>query len=109
MLILQKGEIIVRYHFLTNSSEDPHTALEAIADHIRRYQTDFPERILGIGGGLGLAAYSLIVPAAFKEAQQRTLSRYWEKLEIKKSTVVPGAIGAACLVWKYLKKEGDEM
>ena len=68
------------------------------------YITLLNPRLIVIGGGLGLASYSLIVPAAIKEARQRTLSRYWEKLEIKKSTVVSSAIGAACLVWKYFEK-----
>lgn len=73
------------------------------------YVTLLNPRLIVIGGGLGLAASSLIVPAAIQEAQQRTLARYWEKLEIKKSTVLSSAMGAACLVWKYLIKGGDEI
>ncbi len=63
-------------------------------------------QIIVIGGGLGRAAYSYLLPAAKAEARSRTLPRYWENLIFKKSTVASSAIGAACLVWKNIGKGG---
>ena len=113
---LKKDQFVDHYAVIAAANENDPLAVEAFLEMgkwlgiaMSMYITLLNPRLIVIGGGLGLAAYSLIVPAAIKEAQQRTLSRYWDKLEIKKSTVVSSAIGAACLVWKYFKKGGDEI
>jgi glucokinase len=52
-----------------------------------------------VGGGLGLAGYDLIVPAAQAELQRRTIPESRSLLDIVPSRVESPAIGAACLVW----------
>jgi glucokinase len=52
-----------------------------------------------VGGGLGLAGYDLIVPAAWQELRRRTIPESRALLDIVPSRVESPAIGAACLVW----------
>ena len=52
-----------------------------------------------VGGGLGLAAFDFIVPAAREELMKRTIPGSRSLLEIIPSQVESPAIGAACLVW----------
>ncbi len=52
-----------------------------------------------IGGGLGLAAFDLLKPAAQAELQRRVLPPYFEDLDIQPSGLTSSAVGAACLVW----------
>lgn len=52
-----------------------------------------------IGGGLGLAGFDFIVPAAREELMRRTIPESRSLLDIVPSQVESPAIGAACLVW----------
>ncbi len=52
-----------------------------------------------LGGGLGLAGFEFIVPAALHELRQRTIPESRSLLEVLPSEVDSPAIGAACLVW----------
>ena len=52
-----------------------------------------------LGGGLGLAGFEFIVPAALHELNQRTIPESRSLLEVLPSEVDSPAIGAACLVW----------
>jgi glucokinase len=52
-----------------------------------------------LGGGLGLAGFEFIVPAALHELSRRTIPESRSLLEILPSQVDSPAIGAACLVW----------
>ena len=63
-----------------------------------------PSRIV-VGGGLGLAGYDFIVPAARAELMRRTTPEIRGLLEVLPSQVESPAIGAACLVWYQLSKE----
>jgi glucokinase len=58
-----------------------------------------------IGGGLGLAGYDFIIPAAQEELQQRTIPEHRNLLDVVPSQVESPAIGAACLVWYARSKE----
>lgn len=53
-----------------------------------------------IGGGLGLSAFDLLIPAARMEIGQRALRQTHEKLEIVPAQVLSSAVGAAALVWQ---------
>jgi glucokinase len=55
-----------------------------------------------IGGGLGLAGFSYILPAAEEELFRRTIPESRSLLDIVPSQVESPAIGAACLVWYAL-------
>lgn len=61
-----------------------------------------------VGGGLGLAAFDLLLPAARAEVERRTLPASYRNLEIRPSQVASSAVGAACLVW-YHGKKGEEI
>jgi glucokinase len=52
-----------------------------------------------IGGGLGLAAFDLILPTAREEINRRTILNHRTQLQVIRSQVESPAIGAACLVW----------
>ncbi|HLF75672.1 MAG TPA: ROK family protein [Anaerolineales bacterium] len=52
-----------------------------------------------VGGGLGLAGFDFIVPAARQELLRRTIPESRSLLEIVPSQVESPAIGAASLVW----------
>jgi glucokinase len=52
-----------------------------------------------VGGGLGLAGFDFIVPAASEELMRRTIPESRSLLDIVPSRVESPAIGAACLVW----------
>jgi glucokinase len=51
-----------------------------------------------IGGGLGLAAYDIIVPIAEGELKKRVLPPFRPGFQIQPSALESSAIGAACLV-----------
>jgi glucokinase len=59
-----------------------------------------PERII-IGGGLGRAAFDLLVPSAPTQLPLWVLPPASEKLRVVRSQVVNTAVGASCLVWHY--------
>jgi glucokinase len=59
-----------------------------------------PARII-IGGGLGLAAFDWLAPAARQELILRTLPASYQDLQIIPSRLSSSAIGAACLVWYF--------
>ena len=63
-----------------------------------------PSRII-VGGGLGLAGYDFIVPAARQELVRRTTPESRGVLDVLPSQVESPAIGAACLVWYERLKE----
>jgi glucokinase len=52
-----------------------------------------------VGGGLGLAGFDFIVPAARGELMRRTIPESRALLDIVPSRVESPAIGSACLVW----------
>jgi glucokinase len=52
-----------------------------------------------VGGGLGLAGFDFIVPAARGELMRRTIPESRALLDIIPSRVESPAIGSACLVW----------
>ena len=52
-----------------------------------------------IGGGLGMAGFEFILPAAQEELMKRTIPESRSLLDIVPSQVESPAIGAACLVW----------
>ena len=58
-----------------------------------------PARVV-IGGGLGSAAFDLLVPLARLELACRIPLSRWENVQIVPSQLVSSAIGAACLVWE---------
>jgi glucokinase len=55
-----------------------------------------------IGGGLGLSAFDLLVPAARSEMARRALPQSLEHLQILPAQVESSAVGAAALVWQNL-------
>ena len=55
-----------------------------------------------IGGGLGVAGFDFIIPAARNELLRRTIPESRSLLEIVPSRVESPAIGSACLVWYAL-------
>jgi glucokinase len=57
-----------------------------------------------VGGGLGLAGFDFIVPAAQHELMRRTIPESRALLNIVPSQVESPAIGAASLVWYTLRK-----
>ena len=61
-----------------------------------------PARVV-IGGGLGSAAFDLLVPLARLELACRIPLSRWENVQIVPSQLVSSAIGAACLVWERSK------
>jgi glucokinase len=58
-----------------------------------------------VGGGLGLAGFDFIVPAAQEELRRRTIPESRRLLEIVPSCLESPAIGAACLVWYARSKQ----
>jgi glucokinase len=58
-----------------------------------------------VGGGLGLAGYDFITPAAQEELMRRTIPESRALLDIVPSRVESPAIGAACLVWYARSRE----
>jgi len=57
-----------------------------------------PGRIV-IGGGLGVAAFDLLLPSLQAELNRRTLLSSLSTLRILPSELASPAVGAACLVW----------
>jgi glucokinase len=52
-----------------------------------------------IGGGLGLAAFDLMMPAAQRELERRVVPTSYQDLKIVPSCLTSSAVGASCLVW----------
>lgn len=65
-----------------------------------------PERII-IGGGLGKAAFDLLLPQAQQGLKQWALKPSHETLAVVRSQVTSSAIGAACLVWQAQKQRAS--
>lgn len=63
-----------------------------------------PSRIV-VGGGLGLAGYDFIAPAARQELMRRTTPASRGSLDVLPSQLESPAIGAACLVWYSRAKQ----
>jgi glucokinase len=61
-----------------------------------------------VGGGLGLAGFDFIVPAAREELMRRTIPESRALLEIIPSRVESPAIGSACLVWYKLSRKVEQ-
>ncbi len=61
-----------------------------------------------VGGGLGLAAFDFLAPAARAELGRRTLAGSHENLKIVRSQVASSAVGAASLVWYFDSERGAE-
>lgn len=59
-----------------------------------------PARIL-IGGGLGLAAFDLLLPGAQAELQRRTLPVIHQAIQIVPAACKAAPVGAAALAWYY--------
>lgn len=57
-----------------------------------------PERII-IGGGLGRAAFDLLLPHAQEELTRWVLPQSWQPLRVVRSQLLSSAVGASCLVW----------
>ena len=57
--------------------------------------------LIVIGGGLGLAAFDLIIPTVWQEIKRRTMSSVYSELKIVPSQQVSSAIGAACMVFSH--------
>ncbi len=55
-----------------------------------------------IGGGLGHAAWDLLIERAEREFRQRTLFPVHQKARIVRGEITVSAVGAACLVWDQL-------
>lgn len=53
-----------------------------------------------ISGGLGLATFPWVIPAAREELERRTYKDAYIDLEIVPSTLSSSAVGAACLVFE---------
>jgi Transcriptional regulator/sugar kinase len=94
---------------LAAAGEDDPLALEALAQVGRVLGMIMsactailnPSRYV-VGGGLGLAGFEHIVPAARAELMRRTIPESRALLDIIPSRVESPAIGSACLVWYSL-------
>lgn len=62
-----------------------------------------PSKII-IGGGLGHAAYDLLIPGALHELKNRVLPSPQKNLEIQLSALQSSAVGASCLVWTNINQ-----
>ncbi len=58
-----------------------------------------PERFV-IGGGLGQAAFDLLIPTARQELARRVPVSGLDSLQFAPSRLASSAVGAACLVWQ---------
>jgi glucokinase len=54
-----------------------------------------------IAGGLGLAAFDLIIPPAKQELERRVLPASYRDLQISPSSLTSSAVGAASLAWYF--------
>jgi glucokinase len=57
-----------------------------------------------LGGGLGLAAYEWLAPAALEELKRRVLATSYQSVRIAPSKLESSAVGAAGLVWYYKER-----
>lgn len=110
--LLSNGEELTPTSVLSAARQGDSLALKALAEVGRVLGVIMsactvilnPSRIV-VGGGLGLAGYDYIVPAARAELMRRTTPEIRGLLEVLPSQVESPAIGAACLVWYQLSKE----
>lgn len=51
VLITPEGEIITQHYSPTNALDNENTAFETIVEHIKRYQDEFSDHLIGIGIG----------------------------------------------------------
>jgi glucokinase len=58
--------------------------------------------VIVIGGGLGTAAFDLIVAVTEQELLRRVPPAYRRAVRVRRATVESSAVGAACLVWSRL-------
>lgn len=54
-----------------------------------------------IAGGLGLAAFDEIMPAALQEIRKRNTPACYQNLKVARSQLISSAVGAASLVWYF--------
>ena len=59
-----------------------------------------PQRII-IGGGLGRAAFDLLIPRAQDNLPSWALQQTWQNMRVVRSQLVSSAVGASCLVWHH--------
>jgi glucokinase len=59
-----------------------------------------------IGGGLGLAAYDLLMPSAWSALEQRVIASSYKDLRVVPSFLTSSAIGPSSLVWHALNSSG---
>lgn len=59
-----------------------------------------PQRII-IGGGLGRAAFDLLLPLAHDNLSQWALKQTWQNMRVVRSQLMSSAVGASCLVWHH--------
>ena len=110
--LLSDGVELTPADILAAARHDDSLALEALAEVGRVLGIIMsactvilnPSRIV-VGGGLGLAGFDFIVPAARQELMRRTIPESRSLLDIVPSQVESPAIGAACLVWYERSKE----
>jgi len=110
--LLSNGEEPTPTSVLSAARQADNLALEALAEVGRVLGIIMsactvilnPSRIV-VGGGLGLAGYDFIVPAARRELVRRTTRESRGMLEVSPSQVESPAIGAACLVWYARSQE----
>lgn len=57
-----------------------------------------PAKIV-IGGGVGRAAFAMLLPRLEAELQQRVLEQSCQHLQIVRSQLASSAVGASCLAW----------
>ncbi len=57
-----------------------------------------PRKIV-VGGGLGLAAADVLLPAATRELQRRVVPGRYDRMDVVRSPLKSSAVGAAWLVW----------
>ena len=110
--LLSNGVELTPTDILAAARQGDHLALKALAEVGRVLGVIMsactvilnPSRIV-VGGGLGLAGYDFIVPAARQELVRRTTPASRGVLDVLPSQVESPAIGAACLVWYERAKE----
>jgi glucokinase len=64
------------------------------------YLSFFNPGLVIIGGGLGMAAFDLLVPVTLAQLKNRIIDDYYSNLNIIPSGQVSSALGAACLVFR---------
>jgi glucokinase len=107
--LLSNGVDLTPADILSAAKEGDKLALDALAEVGRVLGTIMsacvvilnPSRFV-VGGGLGVAGFDFIVPAAQEEVIRWTIPEHRGQMDIVPSQVESPAIGAACLVWYAL-------